>query len=196
MASRRSHAPSHSRNYFISLHPPIAERSISAVSRGDTYSSEYPLQAPKERSCGINNPPHPLLVPRSGTDYHPQYHTGCVSPPSGNYMGWKYRTYPQLILNLQIVRGCVATAGRHSLLGLHCLLIYNLTDKLQFTCYSTKKNSSRCIPAMAGVFFVLSCRWRFLLHHHLTTVHDIHAWGQTRSGFLHRRVAEEHHSVY
>ena len=54
-------------------------------------------------------------------------------------MGWKYRTYPQLILNLQIVRGCVATAGRHSLLGLHCLLIYNLTDKLQFTCFSTKK---------------------------------------------------------
>ena len=39
-------------------------------------------------------------------------------------MGWKYRTYPQLILNLLVVRGCVATAGRHSLLGLHSLLIY------------------------------------------------------------------------
>ena len=54
-------------------------------------------------------------------------------------MGWKYRTYPQLILNLQIVRGCVATAGRHSLLSLYCKLMCNLTDKLQFTCYSTKK---------------------------------------------------------
>ena len=47
-------------------------------------------------------------------------------------MGWKYRTYPQLILNLLVVRGCVATAGRHSLLCLHCLLIYKLTNKLQF----------------------------------------------------------------
>ena len=49
-------------------------------------SIRNPLQAPKERSCGINNPPHPNLVPRSGTDYHPQHHTGCVSPPSGNYI--------------------------------------------------------------------------------------------------------------
>ena len=105
--------------------------------------------------------------------FSPQHHTGCVCPPLGNYMGWNYLTYPQLrcfaacsgfhnigpaprspqlILNLLVVRGCVSTAGRHSLLGLHCLLIYNLTDKLQFSCYSTKKNSSRCIPAMAGVF--------------------------------------------
>ena len=52
-------------------------------------SFRNPLQAPKERSCGINNPPHPNLVPRSGTDYHPQHHKECVSPPSGNYMGWK-----------------------------------------------------------------------------------------------------------
>ena len=37
----------------------------------------------------------PLLVPQSGTDF-PQHHTGCVSPPSGNYMGWRCRTYPQL----------------------------------------------------------------------------------------------------
>ena len=41
-------------------------------------------------------PSHPLLVPRSGTDYFSQHHMGSVSPPSGNYMGWKYRTYPQL----------------------------------------------------------------------------------------------------
>ena len=41
-------------------------------------------------------PSHPLLVPRSGTGYFSQHHRGSVSPPSGNYMGWKYRTYPQL----------------------------------------------------------------------------------------------------
>ena len=28
--------------------------------------------------------------------FSPQHHTGCVSPPLGNYMGWKYLTYPQL----------------------------------------------------------------------------------------------------
>ena len=127
MASRRSHAPSHSRTSIS-----------SRVPRGHV-SVRNPLQAPKERSCGISNPPHPLLVPRSGTDYHPQHHTGCVSPPSGNYMGWKYRTYPQrrcfaacsgfhyigpaprntqLRLDLGLtVRGCVATARRHSLLS-------------------------------------------------------------------------------
>ena len=88
-------------------------------------------------------PSHPLLVPRSGTGYFSQHHRGSVSPPSGNYMGWKYRTYPQLrcfaacsgfhdigpaprnpqlILNLLVVRGCVATARRHSLLSLPRLL--------------------------------------------------------------------------
>ena len=138
MASRRSHAPSHSRNYFISLHPPIAERSISAVSRGDRIHQK-PTASSEGAQLWNNNPPHPLLVPQSGTDYHPQYHTGCVSPPSGNYMGWKYRTYPQLILNLQIVRGCVATAGRHSLLGLHCLLIYNLTENCNLHVTQQKK---------------------------------------------------------
>ena len=61
-------------------------------------------------------------------------------PLRGTIFRWKYRTHPQrrsfaacsgfhdigpalrnpqLILNLQVVRGCVATAGRHSLL---CLL--------------------------------------------------------------------------
>ena len=41
-------------------------------------------------------PSHHLLVPQSGTDYPPQHHCGSVSPPSGNYMGWRCRTYPQL----------------------------------------------------------------------------------------------------
>ena len=58
-------------------------------------SIRNPLQAPKERSCGISTHHHPL-VPQSGTDYHPKHHTGCISPPSGNYMWWRCRTYPQL----------------------------------------------------------------------------------------------------
>ena len=83
MASRRSHAPTHSRN-----------ANQLRVPRGHV-SIRNPLQAPKERSCGISTHHHPL-VPRSGTDYHPKHHTGCISPPSGNYMGWRCRTYPQL----------------------------------------------------------------------------------------------------
>ena len=75
-------------------------------------------------------------------------------PPLGNYMGWKYRTYPQLRcfaacsgfhdigpaprnpqlkLNLLVVRGCVATARRHSLLS--------LSHSIQ----STKKIMSACL---------------------------------------------------
>ena len=129
----------------IATHPRTTSRlSMSCGFRGAGPSIRNPLQAPKERSCGISTHHHPL-VPRSGTDYHPKHHTGCISPPSGNYMGWRCRTYPQLrcfaacsgfhdigpasrnpllILNLLVVRGCVATAGRHSLLGLHSLLIY------------------------------------------------------------------------
>ena len=68
---------------------------VSAVSRGDTYLSETHGKLRRSAAVGISSA-HPLLVPRSGTDYNPQHHSGCVSPPSGNYMGWKYRTYPQL----------------------------------------------------------------------------------------------------
>ena len=75
MASRRSHAPTHSRN-----------ANQLRVPRGHV-SIRNPLQAPKERSCGISTHHHPL-VPRSGTDYHPKHHTGCVSPPFGElYLG-------------------------------------------------------------------------------------------------------------
>jgi len=74
MASRHSSAASHSRS------------SISAVSRGDTYLSETHCKLRRSAAVGQESP-HPLLVPQSGTDYHPQHHTGCVSPPSGNYMG-------------------------------------------------------------------------------------------------------------
>ena len=145
MASRRSHAPT------------IAETPISTVSRWDTYPSETHCKLRRSAAVGQASL-HPLLVPQSGTDYHPQHHTGCVSPPSGNYMGWKYRTYPQLILNLQIVRGCVATAGRHSLLSLYCKLMCNLTDKLQFTCYSTKKT-----PAAAFLQWLEFLSFKYLI---------------------------------
>ena len=74
MASRHSSAASHSRS------------SISAVSRGDTYLSETHSKLRRSAAVGQASP-HPLLVPQSGTDHHPQHHTGCVSPPSGNYMG-------------------------------------------------------------------------------------------------------------
>ena len=126
MASRHSSADSHSRS------------SISAVSRGDTYLSETHCKLRRSAAVGQGSP-HPLLVPQSGTDYHPQHHRGCVSPPSGNsFFGGVRFTHscaasqlavgfhyicptprnPQLKLNLLVVRGCVATARRHSLLGL------------------------------------------------------------------------------
>ena len=125
MASRRSHAAYHCRS------------SISAVSRGDTYLSETHCKLRRSAAVGQTSP-HPLLVPQSGTDYHPQHHRGCVSPPSGNSFGGQIypqlRCFaacsgfhdigpaprnPQLILNLFAFVGCVATARRHSLL---CLL--------------------------------------------------------------------------
>ena len=104
-------------------------------------------------------PSHPLLVPRSGTGYFSQHHRGSVSPPSGNYMGWKCRTYPQLRCfaacsgfhyigpaprNTQLrldlgltVRGCVATARRHSLLKVNQSLFSYKTATFvtSFICY-------------------------------------------------------------
>ena len=82
MASRHSSAASHSRS------------SISAVSRGDTYLSETHCKLRRSAAVGQTSP-HPLLVPQSGTKYHPQHHRGCVSPPSGNSFGG-YHFYPQL----------------------------------------------------------------------------------------------------
>ena len=82
MASRRSHAAYHCRS------------SISAVSRGDTYLSETHCKLQRSAAVGQTSP-HPLLVPQSGTEYHPQHHRGCVSPPSGNSLGG-YHFYPQL----------------------------------------------------------------------------------------------------
>ena len=58
-------------------------------------SIRNPLQAPKERSCGIIvRSPSLGSAKRDRLSSSTSY--GSVSPPSGNYMGWKYRTYPQL----------------------------------------------------------------------------------------------------
>ena len=73
----------------------IAEHQSAPCPDG-TRIHQKPTASSEGAQLWDNNPPHPLLVPRSGTDYHPQHHTGSVCPPSGNYMGWKYRTYPQL----------------------------------------------------------------------------------------------------
>ena len=124
MASRRSPAASHSRS------------SISAVSQGDTYLSETHCKLRRSAAVGQGSP-HPLLVPQSGTDYHPQHYRGCVSHPSENSFGGQIypqlrcfaacsgfhdigpapRT-PQFILNQLAVQGCVTTARHHSLLRL------------------------------------------------------------------------------
>ena len=36
--------------------------------------------------------------PTSGTDHHPQHHTGCVSPPSGNDIGVEVSHVPTAAL--------------------------------------------------------------------------------------------------
>ena len=89
MASRRSYAASHSRS------------SISAVSRGDTYLSETHCKLRRSAAVGQGSP-HPLLVPQSGTDYHPQHHRGCVSPPSGNSFGGGRFTHSCAALQLAV----------------------------------------------------------------------------------------------
>ena len=152
----------------VATQPTIAEQPVSAVT------------------------PHPLLVPQSGTDYHPQHHSGCVSPPSGNDRGGGIILYPQLrcfaacsgfhdigpasrnpqlILNLlpfvaawlpyhnaqstitsfACVRGCVATARRHSLL------------RLPFFCCASLHMSSY----LKNMFFMSSCQKKHVLHVYL-----------------------------
>ena len=160
MASRRSHAPSHSRTSIS-----------SRVPRGHV-SVRNPLQAPKERSCGISITLSPSWFRKAGPTIILNIIRDALVPLRGTISGWKYRTYPQrrcfaacsgfhdigpasrnpqLILNLLVfvgaasrssysislcswvqpptahtqlacVRGCVATARRHSLLCLHCKL--------------------------------------------------------------------------
>ena len=160
MASRRSHAATHSKS------------SISAVSRGDTYLSETHCKLRRSAAVGQTSP-HPLLVPQSGTDYQPQHHRGCVSPPSGNYMWWRFRTYPQLRcfaacsgfhdigpaprnpqlkLNLLVVRGCVTMARRHSLLRSHS----PQSTKIMASCQTNKSSKVSEAVKMSEYSFLTS----------------------------------------
>ena len=139
MASRRSHAPSHN---ITSISTRYKITYYSRVPRGHVYIRN-PLQAAKQRSCGISIPSPPLGSAKrdrlsSSTSYGMRQ-----SPLRGTIFRWRCSTYPQLrcfaacsgfhyigpaprnpqlILNLLVVRGCVATARRHSLLSLPCLL--------------------------------------------------------------------------
>ena len=136
MASRRSHAPSHSRNYFISLHLPIAEHQSAPCPEGTrifqkpTASSEgaqlwdkHPLSLSWFRKAGptiILNIIRDVSVPLRGTIFRWRYRTypqlRCFAACSGFHDIGPAPRNPQFILNLLVVRVCVATARRHSLL--------------------------------------------------------------------------------
>ena len=84
MASRRSHAPSHSRTSIS-----------SRVPRGHV-SVRNPLQAPKERSCGIS-----ITSPSLGSAKRDRLSSSTSygmrqSPLRGTIFRWRCRTYPQL----------------------------------------------------------------------------------------------------
>ena len=84
MASRRSHAPTHSRN-ATQHRVPMGHVSI-----------RNPLQAPKERSCGIGIPSPSLGSAKrdrlsSSTSYGMRQ-----SPLRGTIFRWRCSTYPQL----------------------------------------------------------------------------------------------------
>ena len=118
MASRRSHAPSHSRNYFISLHLPIAEHQSAPCPEGTrihqkpTASSEgaqlwdkHHLTLSWFRKAGptiILNIIVDALVPLRGTLYgehiYPQLRRFAACSRFHD-IGPVLR-YPQLILNL------------------------------------------------------------------------------------------------
>ena len=91
MASRRSHAPSHN---ITSISTRYKITYYSRVPRGHVYIRN-PLQAAKQRSCGISIPSPSLGSakrdrPSSSTSY------GMRQSPFGELYGWRCRTYPQL----------------------------------------------------------------------------------------------------
>ena len=65
-----------------------------------------------------------------GGQIYPQLR--CFAACSGFLMEGPAPRNPQLILNLLVVRGCVATARRHSLLSLYRKLMCYLTAKQEF----------------------------------------------------------------
>ena len=91
MASRRSHAASHN---ITSISTRYKITYYSRVPRGHVYIRN-PLQAAKQRSCGISIPSPSLGSakrdrPSSSTSY------GMRQSPFGELYGWRCRTYPQL----------------------------------------------------------------------------------------------------
>ena len=139
MASRRSQAASHSRNYFISLHPPIANVQSAPCPEGTrihqkpTASSEGAQLWDKQSS-----PPSLGSAKRDRLSSSTSY--GMRQSPFGELYGVDVSHVPTaaLLRSLQCVSwyrsrfaepaaytqsacicGCVTMAGRHSLLGLY-----------------------------------------------------------------------------
>ena len=79
----------------VATQSPISDCCQSAPCPEGTRIHQKPTASSEGAQLWDKHHHLPLLVPQSGTDF-PQHHTGCVSPPSGNYMGWRCRTYPQL----------------------------------------------------------------------------------------------------
>ena len=75
MASRRGHAPTNDQQIEYEQRVP----------RSGTYIMKPTASSEGAQLWDKQTPSHHLLVPQSGTDF-PQHHTGCVSPPSGNYV--------------------------------------------------------------------------------------------------------------
>ena len=143
MASRRSHAASHCRLLYKVTYYSYQSASCpegTRIHQKPTASSEG-AQLWDEQT-----PSHHILVPRSGTDYHPQHHRGGVSPPPGNpflgnHMYPQLRCFaacsgfhdigpaprnPQLILNLLAFVGAWLRRDAIASYSLYILLIYNL----------------------------------------------------------------------
>ena len=91
MASRRSHAPSHN---ITSISTRYKITYYSRVPRGHV-SIRNPLQAAKQRSCGIS-----ITSPSLGSAKRDRLSSstsyGMRQSPFGELYGWRCRTYPQL----------------------------------------------------------------------------------------------------
>ena len=129
MASRRSPAASHSRT-----------ASQRRVPRGHVFIRN-PLQAPKERSCGIS-----ITSPSLGSAKRDR-----LSSSTSYGMRQSRSAEPAVHTQSACVLGCVATAGRHSLLSLsHSFPLTKRTCLLVFmskrTCIHVRK--SQTIPIL------------------------------------------------
>ncbi len=133
MASRRSHAPSHN---ITSISTRYKITYYSRVPRGHVYIRN-PLQAAKQRSCGISIPSPSLGSakrdrPSSSTSY------GMRQSPFGELYGWRCRTYPQL-------RCFAACSGFHYYRSrsaepaAHTICIISSCLKTLSSCLNTKK---------------------------------------------------------